>query len=167
MAAKKKKPGIDYTAAPTAVAAQVFGVSQTTLDKWRKRGCDAAELRGRSLAWNIPRAIEWKIEQASERVKPSALTTVSELEDPDQSESDVDLAMRTLRQTAMTESGVARVNAAKALLEASRKTERPETPDCVIAFTEIANINGIVSAVGKTHIECPDCGADICVGDAD
>jgi hypothetical protein len=150
---------IDYTKATSTVARQVFGISITTLNNWRAKGCPHKKT-GRKIEYNIPSIMEWKIAQEVERLGPAKPKV-----DLDDCESEYDLAIRSLRHATENESGIAQVQAAKALLSESRKDEDPTPTNTIIAFADIIGVGESIHAAGDVHVECPECGAEISLQD--
>jgi len=75
---------------------------------------------------------------------------------------DTNLALGTLRGVAAgSESAIAQVNAAKVLLDMSKKDKTTEIKDIeLIAFIDIRNADGVIEAT-ELIAECPQCGQRI------
>lgn len=141
-------------------AQKIFGVSGTTLDKWRAKGAPHTR-SGRKVFYDIPRLIEWRVEREREAASVPSAAIEKAAEDGDR-----ELALGSLRELAKTGSPIARVQAAKALLGMADSGDI-DTSDEIVSFIEIENRGGKIVLNGAEQIPCPECGAMVRFGGRD
>lgn len=156
---------IDYHRASSDVAQAVFNVARNTLQKWIGDGAPVIKEKGKAW-WDIPKLIEWRrekdVETATEKMRRTAGTR-ADMETAVESLSDQELARRALREEMMVGAGIAKIQAAKAVLGIVEKG--PDDGDGIdaVGFIEIHNVAGVIEACGVST-PCPKCGHLVHVG---
>jgi hypothetical protein len=151
-----------FSSVSTPELACVLGVSAPHITQLKDQGMPYTFGKNKKDSrFNLIDCVQWYIEHKTRknRVKPikeiECDLTTSQLTPGEKAH-----VKQEMIDIIQNETGTARVQAGKVLLELDAETKQREMPQAV-AFIEIENLDEVIQATGNISVRCPKCKTDL------